>query len=121
MVELIGYHGTIREKADNIIKEDRYRLSDKPTEWLGRGVYFFKDRVWAKRWSDSASERWGGEPAVLRSLIRCKKEEFFDLDSIDNRNEMESLLKKFAIARSLIGGAPNFKDVREVRRFCCNL
>lgn len=120
MVELTGYHGTIKEKANKIIEENSYILSNKNSEWLGTGVYFFKDFFWANRWARNASKRWHGEPAVLQSCINCGDCGYFDLDSVDNRQKMQAFLEKFANAKSN-KGAPKFKNEAELRCFCCNL
>ena len=119
MVELTGYHGTIKEKADKIIEENHYILSNKKDEWLGKGIYFFKDRFWANYWAGRVSKNWNGQPAILKSLISCKNEEYFDLDSIDNRKKIEESIKDFAGTESSIG-APNFENEKEMRSFYCN-
>lgn len=119
MVNLTGYHGTIREKADKIIEENNFILSTKPTDWLGKGVYFFKDCFWADFWADMVSKKWSGKPAILQSSISCNDEEFFDLDSVDNKRKMKSCVESFSKKKSSIG-APAFKNRRELRRFYCN-
>nr|DAF24366.1 MAG TPA: hypothetical protein [Caudoviricetes sp.] len=119
MVELTGYHGTIKENAKKIIKENHYKLSTKNDEWLGDGIYFFKDIFWANYWARMVSKNWHGQPAVLKSLISCKNEEYFDLDSVDNKKKIENSLKDFANTESSVG-APKFKDEKETRRFYCN-
>lgn len=119
MVELTGYHGTIKENAKKIIKENHYKLSTKNDEWLGDGIYFFKDIFWANYWARMVSKNWHGQPAVLKSLISCKNEEYFDLDSVDNKKKIENSLKDFANTESSVG-APNFENKEEMRSFYCN-
>ena len=66
-----GFHGTTMESADVILRSG-FRLSQKPYDWLGDGVYFFQDaseRAW--QW---ALENHGHEAAVIGaelSLVDC--------------------------------------------------
>ncbi|MGR5962901.1 hypothetical protein ACT7DN_26815 [Bacillus paranthracis] len=50
-MELIGYHGTSKEIAANILKSDFN--SNSKVGWLGTGTYFFEEdpqmaHMWAK-------------------------------------------------------------------------
>jgi hypothetical protein len=40
-IQVFGYHGTSREKANTILSEG-FRVSDNDYDWLGKGVYFFQ-------------------------------------------------------------------------------
>ena len=44
-IQFIGYHGTKSDCAKNICQEKKFRPSGKSSEWLGKGIYFFKDDV----------------------------------------------------------------------------
>lgn len=39
----IGYHGTTRDKAEGILANNSFSMSNGEEEWLGVGVYFFED------------------------------------------------------------------------------
>ena len=119
MIKLVGYHGTTRRKASKIVEEKKYRLSSKSDEWLGEGVYFFKDEFWACNWAKSESAKLDDEPKVLVSSIECAANEFFDLDSVDNKKKIEASMKMFANYKSC-DGAPHFKNEKESRCFYCN-
>ena len=41
----IGFHGTTKDRADNIIKHNYFIASDDDEDWLGTGVYFFADYI----------------------------------------------------------------------------
>ena len=51
LVEKTGYHGTTEDHARSILKEKQFITSTKDTEWLGRGVYFFKHARHAEFWA----------------------------------------------------------------------
>ena len=44
-IHFIGYHGTKCGYAKQILEERHFKPSKKSSEWLGRGIYFFKDDV----------------------------------------------------------------------------
>lgn len=119
MVELVGYHGTTKTNAENIMRQKKYNESTKSTEWLGWGVYFFKDEFWARNWSKRECVRKNAKEGVLQSGIRCAKDLFFDLDSVDNKKKMEEMIKPILTTKS-VGGVPEFKTKEELRCFYCN-
>ncbi|HEX4104046.1 MAG TPA: hypothetical protein VHZ04_01025 [Candidatus Paceibacterota bacterium] len=53
---VLGYHGTSEESATAILEPgeknaERFLFSEKDTDWLGRGVYFFQDAPFrAREW-----------------------------------------------------------------------
>jgi hypothetical protein len=78
-IELVGYHGTNIESARRIL-DTGFIPSRNSYDWLGKGVYFWQDapyRAWD--WSGEYCERKGGSPAVIRSLVKIKRDEFMDL------------------------------------------
>lgn len=70
---LTGYHGTTLEKANSIINEGVFHISNSDTEWLGEGIYFYFDITDAYKWRDSE--------AILHSVIRIEDGEYLDIDS----------------------------------------
>ena len=51
MIETIGYHGTTTESAQNILKENfNMPQRKKYNYWLGKGVYFFLEDIFAFKW-----------------------------------------------------------------------
>lgn len=65
-LRVLGYHGTSREKALEIIDRG-FNLSTNDYDWLGTGVYFFQDApVRALAW---AKERYPDSPAVIKSEL----------------------------------------------------
>ena len=43
-MEYTGYHGTSREAADSICRDENIEFSSSDTEWLGTGAYFFVNK-----------------------------------------------------------------------------
>jgi hypothetical protein len=66
-IQVFGYHGTSREKANTILSEG-FRISDNDYDWLGEGVYFFQDAPYrAMQW---ATQQHPQHPAVIRAVIQ---------------------------------------------------
>lgn len=115
-----GYHGTIKKRADNILAHG-FRLSNKNTEWLGTGVYFFEDFKWAKSWAFQETERAGKpkeEAAVLSAVIRCSDELFFDLDKPENMLKIKNELQNLANIKNSLGYSNTKRE--ETRCLICN-
>ena len=78
-IELVGYHGTNIESARQILQTG-FTPSRNNYDWLGKGVYFWQDapyRAW--NWAGEYCKKKGGDPAVIRSLVRIRRNEFIDL------------------------------------------
>ncbi len=118
------FHGTTKSRAVKI-KRTGFRSSDKPTEWLGFGVYFFDRRRDAENWAKSECRRsrasFHERPAILDSKIKCDSTAFFDLDSRPNMDklidELDPILKEMGKSGE---GAIQFSEKNEVKCFCCN-
>ncbi len=78
-IELFGYHGTNIESARRIL-ETGFIHSRNSYDWLGKGVYFWQDapyRAWD--WAREYCEQKADDPAVIRSLVKIRRDEFMDL------------------------------------------
>jgi hypothetical protein len=78
-IELVGYHGTNIESARRILQTG-FLPSRNRYDWFGKGVYFWQDapyRAWD--WAREYCETKGGDPAVIRSLVRIRRVELMDL------------------------------------------
>lgn len=75
---LTGYHGTSNESADNILKENFFKLSESDKEWLGKGIYFYFDFADAYEWRNNES--------ILHSVIKIEDDEYLDLDTKEGLN-----------------------------------
>jgi hypothetical protein len=78
-IELVGYHGTNMESARQILQTG-FTPSRNNYDWLGKGVYFWQDapyRAW--HWASEDCQKKGGDPAVIRSLVKIRRDELMDL------------------------------------------
>lgn len=89
VIELIGYHGTSKVAALNILDTQSFKKSDKKNEWLGRGVYFFELLEKAQWWS-----RYKSDPTVLEATIVVENEKFLNLDDTPQVNDFISFIIK---------------------------
>jgi hypothetical protein len=92
---IIGYHGTTRERAEQLILDpSKYVLSTNPGDWLGRGIYFWQDApqraiVWAKRNGLSDTDI-----AVVRAEINL--EQCLDLFDLQTFRDLRSVYPRFS-------------------------
>lgn len=97
-MEWIGYHGTTREAAENIVeKKMKYRISCSNKEWLGRGIYFYVNISDARQWRNSF--------AVLRSVIWIKQSEYIDYDTEKGRElfvRAKQIIEEYAQGKLLL-------------------
>ena len=95
-VTLVGYHGCNYDHVGSI-KKDNFRRSEKPTEWLGYGAYFFVEafsdpthnaRDWAiaQAWDDGLSRYAYKKWAVLEASITSYSP--FDLNSVEAKKQL---------------------------------
>lgn len=90
--KLVGYHGTTKESAENIIKTNTFKISNDDEEWLGKGIYFFEDDILqAKDWCVKAKcyNKW----TIIRSNIEANT--LIDLVDRKTYTDFETLAKKF--------------------------
>lgn len=79
--QYIGYHGTEKDKADCIIRQKNFSLSNLNTEWLGTGIYFFIDKCAlsnAKKWAINVTRRYKSY-AVVEASISVSSDLLLDL------------------------------------------
>lgn len=70
---LTGYHGTALDRAEKILKDGYFDISNGDTEWLGEGIYYYFDITDAYNWR--------GAEAILHSVIKIEDNEYLDIDS----------------------------------------
>ena len=82
MYSAVGYHGTYKSCADNILRVG-FLQSNKSDDWLGKGTYFFDgEKENAKKW---AYRKWINDQrphenySVLRSQIQADPQYLLDL------------------------------------------
>lgn len=66
---VIGFHGTSEEAADRLVAGEPFKLSERPGEWFGRGVYFWEHAP-GQAWTCARIVRKHRRPAVVGAIIR---------------------------------------------------
>ena len=122
MVELTGYHGTLDFKAKQILKEE-FIPSDKNNEWLGFGIYFFTKYSDAKSWAQNElnKEKYknkGYNPAVLKAIVNCEEELYYDLDIKENLDRM--MKETLDVIKGLSGRNSTKLTDAQMRCAACN-
>lgn len=90
-VELIGYHGTSKDKAKSITKMKLFNKSTKNNEWLGHGIYFYELFEKAEWWSKN---RYKNNDCVLESKIIVDKSHYCNLDIPEKEDELFNFIKE---------------------------
>lgn len=127
-LNIVGYHGTLLDRAQNISK-DGFHASAKEIEWLGYGVYFFDSYRNAEAWATQEYRRQCkyhddvSPPVVLIVNIRIEEQNLLDLDTKETMGSFKGALRKgyeLMFGSENLRGMPQFKDEREERCFWCN-
>ena len=117
-VELIGYHGTNEANAKAIISSNKFILSNKKNEWLGKGAYFWDKFELGEWWANL--HYLDETPTVIECKLDCKKEEYLDLNK--EMNKLEEFREQFIEESKKYGvKIPVFKGYNEQKKFFCTL
>lgn len=93
-IKIVGYHGTSKNCAENIINTQNIEDSIGDEEWLGKGKYFYDRCTNAleynmKKYNENREinkpisyNRLMREYCILEANISCDKKEILDLDEI---------------------------------------
>lgn len=68
------YHGTARQRGSSMIKKKHMEYSRGDDQWLGDGIYLYKDKLYAFRW------------------IEIKYKEYFEKELISDKLFMEYMI-----------------------------
>lgn len=85
-----GYHGTVEDCATQIIESQKFIHSNKDSEWLGGGIYFYSYRAHAVLWAESQVKRTihiGKKPVVLSAELVYTEEQCLDMDDPQQRED----------------------------------
>lgn len=96
-MEIIGYHGTTRERAEKISQHGWVKPSNNDYDWLGPGTYFWAFGLErAQHWAKERCESNGpATPAVIEVTIRPKNcLNLLNPGSTKELKEAYSILKK---------------------------
>lgn len=122
----IGYHGTVDRNARNIISQKKFKPSEKKTEWLGHGVYFFKYKAHAVEWAKKQPKRKKYRkcspvyPAVVSAELNFTDDQLLDLDDPDQRRLINEYIAKYLEKANIV--EVDWKKIDKRKRWCfiCN-
>lgn len=91
---VVGYHGTLRETAIEIVKGERnFKFSTNDYDWLGSGIYFWEHAPkQALSWAQQRYRKRRRPVAVLGAMIRLGH--CFDLMDPENAKLLKSFNSK---------------------------
>lgn len=116
------YHGTIQPFATSILASNHFKVSKKPNEWLGYGIYFFLHYEEAEWWAHVQAHRHSSEKAVLEVSLEFSDETFLNLDLLPCAKSVNHTFINFLDEVKKDGKIiPNFRNEAEERCFAIEL
>ena len=82
LVTLQGFHGTTRESGEEIVRTQTFKPSEKITDWLGTGIYFYFEKIHADDW---CTKRDYKDSMVLSACVCAEENEILDLRTDDGK------------------------------------
>lgn len=93
MNEYIAYHGTPKNNIKDILV-NKFMASKGDRHWLGDGIYFYPEKVYAYKWNLNNSKnkitklfdpvRFKNQ-GILEVKLQCSKDRTFDLDTLSHK------------------------------------
>lgn len=88
--KLIGYHGTSKENANNILKYKKFLKSRDEDEWIGPGIYFYDNIENAYEYNmrnnnDLSYEDFVSKTSILEVNINCEEQNILNLNDFENK------------------------------------
>lgn len=105
LMSINAFHGTSKEAAV-LINAQGFNESEKRTEWLGRGIYFFVDgvtdpqsnaREWARAqaWDRKAKNFKYSHGAVVRATFILESDRILDLTELNGLRRFINMKERF--------------------------
>ncbi|MBQ6773824.1 MAG: hypothetical protein IJP48_07170 [Synergistaceae bacterium] len=96
-ISLKGYHGTCSFSKESIEQRGLDPDATKPrsNHWLGKGVYFFIDKIQAQWWAeDISSKNHGSFPVIYSATIVAEAKYVLNLDNNDELAAFYQFIKE---------------------------
>ena len=91
---LSGFHGTSRDSARQIVNGRWFKSSAGKREWLGSGVYFYKDVKAAYDWCGADPKNPTPSEAIVHAVVSVDEDRYLDLDTEENLELFDKVQKK---------------------------
>ena len=82
MISFIAYHTTSYQASKYIRIPTDFKSSTSDKEWLGYGVYFWRDFINARWWAEKRNNKIGS--IIYKCTLECNINNFIDFDSTEN-------------------------------------
>ena len=95
--KIVGYHGTDKSVADDILKKEFHWKSNKE-HWLGDGIYLYSDMELAKWWTTNPTKKHGMDiknPVIIECNIEVDEDKVLNLCTLKGYEEYVSLYNNF--------------------------
>lgn len=113
------YHGTEDCNVPKILKEG-FLISDKKTEWLGEGIYFYDNILRAKNWVRNSQQS-----AIVQVQVQVDNELILDFRKYEHREKFKKVVDKYLNEKKITILAPNTLDLENKKAYIrcgtCNL
>lgn len=84
------YHGTKQVFYDDILKNKRFKISQKDCEWLGKGIYFYELYDKAKWWAEIHHK----SAVVIENNILVDEKNIVNFDIVEEKLKFLTFIKK---------------------------
>lgn len=89
---MIGYHANDEVRCNKFLQEQKYLIiSEKDTEYLGTGMYFWEHKCDAQWWLQKKKEQ--GKACIVKADIRITDDNTLDLTDSDIAEKMGKLIE----------------------------
>lgn len=89
------YHGTTKENAESIVKENCIKGSRGDRHWLGDGVYFYRDFWYALRWirCRDKTEHFLQSHAIISAELNVQEKRIFSFLNPEHKILFDTVLE----------------------------
>lgn len=90
------YHGTTKENAESIVRDNYMRESRGDRHWLGDGIYFYCDFLYALRWirCRDKTENLLQSHAIISAKLNVEEERIFSFLNSDHKMIFDMVLEE---------------------------
>lgn len=117
LYQAIGYHGTDKSVADDIVNNG-FTCKTNKEHWLGDGIYLYQDIELAKWWTTNPTKKHGieiKEPVIIECHIEVDEDKVLDLTTLQGyKNYVEKYNSFFNVwaYRAKSNSKVNFNQLR---------
>lgn len=92
-LNFIGFHATLKDNVNSIIKDGFIINKHRNNEWLGYGIYLFLYKADAESWA-KGTHYCKDNPAIIKCQTEVEQHRYLDLDDPENMNKYNQYYKR---------------------------